>query len=178
MVEEMRGMENRTEILLADLSNPAHSEATRSLIDAFARDPSGQSAAIAPHILVQTIAMLRSHPSARILLAFHAGQPAGIATCYLGFGTFAAARTLHIHDLFVEAGSRGFGIGRALIEACADCARADGCAKLRIEVLMHNRRAVRLYEAAGFLDEYGPTGTSTTLTRALGASRNRRRGCR
>ena len=159
----------QTETFLADLNNDVQVHTVRSLLDAFARDPSGQSAPIEPRLLEQTTAMLAAHPGARILVACHNGRPAGIATCYLGFATFSAARTLHIHDLFVEGQTRGRGVGRALIEACADQARADECTKLTIEALMNNRSAIRLYEAAGF-GPFSPQegmGLSTTLVRAL-----------
>ena len=48
----------------------------------------------------------------------------------------------------------GLGIGRALMEACIDCARRAGYAQLELEVVADNERAVSLYRRAGF-EEYG-----------------------
>ncbi|HEY2813830.1 MAG TPA: GNAT family N-acetyltransferase, partial [Acidimicrobiales bacterium] len=48
---------------------------------------------------------------------------------------------------------RGRGIGRRLLEAAIDWARATQCHKIVLEVWPHNARARRLYEAAGFTDE-------------------------
>lgn len=48
----------------------------------------------------------------------------------------------------------GMGIGRALMEACIDCARWAGYAQLELEVVADNERAVSLYRRAGF-EEYG-----------------------
>ena len=48
----------------------------------------------------------------------------------------------------------GLGIGRALTEACIECARAAGYAQLELEVVAENKRAVALYKRAGFM-EYG-----------------------
>ena len=48
----------------------------------------------------------------------------------------------------------GMGIGRALMEACIDCARRAGYAQLELEVVADNERAVSLYRRAGF-EEYG-----------------------
>ena len=48
----------------------------------------------------------------------------------------------------------GMGIGRALMEACIDCARRAGYTQLELEVVADNQRAVSLYRCAGF-EEYG-----------------------
>ena len=48
----------------------------------------------------------------------------------------------------------GLGIGRALTEACIECARAAGYTQLELEVVAANTRALRLYRSVGFV-EYG-----------------------
>ena len=48
----------------------------------------------------------------------------------------------------------GLGIGRALTEACIECAKAAGYLQLELEVVADNRRAAELYKSAGFI-EYG-----------------------
>ena len=48
----------------------------------------------------------------------------------------------------------GLGIGRALTEACIECARAAGYLQMELEVVADNRRAMSLYQRAGFT-EYG-----------------------
>lgn len=48
----------------------------------------------------------------------------------------------------------GLGIGRALTEACIECAEAAGYSQLELEVVADNERAFRLYESMGFV-EYG-----------------------
>ena len=48
----------------------------------------------------------------------------------------------------------GMGIGRALMEACIDCARRAGYAQLELDVVADNERAMSLYRRAGF-EEYG-----------------------
>ena len=57
----------------------------------------------------------------------------------------------------------GMGIGRALMEACIDCARRAGYTQLELEVVADNQRAVSLYWRAGF-EEYGrnPRGYRST----------------
>lgn len=48
----------------------------------------------------------------------------------------------------------GIGIGRALTEACIECARAAGYRQLELDVVADNERAITMYERAGFV-EYG-----------------------
>ena len=48
----------------------------------------------------------------------------------------------------------GLGLGRALTEACIQCAREAGYAQLELSVVADNERAIALYEKEGFV-EYG-----------------------
>ena len=48
----------------------------------------------------------------------------------------------------------GLGIGRALTEACIECARQAGYLQLELEAVADNQRALALYRSVGFL-EYG-----------------------
>jgi len=55
-----------------------------------------------------------------------------------------------ILSLGVSAGSRRRGIGRALTEAAAACARECDCSAVYLEVRASNAPAVKLYESCGF----------------------------
>ena len=55
-----------------------------------------------------------------------------------------------ISDVFVRPAHRGRGIGRALVDAAVEYARAREAAILRLDVLLANGAARRLYERAGF----------------------------
>ena len=59
----------------------------------------------------------------------------------------------------------GFGIGRALTEACIECAKRAGYAQLELEAVAENRSAIALYESVGFV-EYGrnPKGFRSRFT--------------
>ena len=48
----------------------------------------------------------------------------------------------------------GLGIGRALTEACIECARKAGYAQIELEVVAGNEAALALYDRLGFV-EYG-----------------------
>ena len=45
----------------------------------------------------------------------------------------------------------GLGIGRALLEACTECAKKAGYAQLELNAAAENDRAIRMYEKAGFV---------------------------
>ncbi len=59
----------------------------------------------------------------------------------------------------------GLGIGRALLEACIECARKAGYEQLELEAVAANERAVALYKKAGFT-EFGrnPKGFRSRLS--------------
>ena len=59
----------------------------------------------------------------------------------------------------------GLGIGRALMDACMECARQAGYAQLELSVVAENARAISMYEKAGFT-EYGrnPKGFRSRIT--------------
>lgn len=56
----------------------------------------------------------------------------------------------------------GLGIGKALTQACIECAKAAGYVQLELSVVADNCNAIRLYESLGFV-EYGrnPLGFRT-----------------
>ena len=59
----------------------------------------------------------------------------------------------------------GLGIGRALTEACIECAGAAGYVQLELEAVAENKNALALYRSVGF-QEYGrnPKGFRSRLT--------------
>ena len=59
----------------------------------------------------------------------------------------------------------GLGVGRALMEACIQCAREAGYAQLELSVVAENTRAIALYQKAGFV-EFGrnPRGFRSRTT--------------
>ena len=46
----------------------------------------------------------------------------------------------------------GLGIGRALMLACIECAKAAGYGQLELEVVAENAKAISLYRSAGFVE--------------------------
>ena len=58
----------------------------------------------------------------------------------------------HLYAMWVAPDARGAGVGRALLDAVADWARARGCDRLILTVTESNGTARRFYAARGFVD--------------------------
>jgi len=56
----------------------------------------------------------------------------------------------YITELFVNEAARGLGVGQALIAACEEEARRLGLKQIMIGALSGNRRAMDIYERAGY----------------------------
>lgn len=76
------------------------------------------------------------------------GTDAGLA---VGAPHHDAPDDAGLYALWVAPGSRGRGVGDALVAAVVAWARSAGHRRLRLEVADHNAHAVRLYERAGFI---------------------------
>lgn len=136
--------------VIADYADPGHAAAIPMLLDAYARDPMGGGRALSAHVLAALIPGLSGNPQAFTVLAYDAGEPAGLANCFEGFSTFAGKPLVNIHDLVVSPAHRRRGIGAALLDAVDAEARRRGCCKVTLEVLEGNRVARALYERQGF----------------------------
>jgi GNAT superfamily N-acetyltransferase len=144
------GMGPHVQIVEADMDRIDHQRAVLALTAAYALDAMGNGGPLSPDVLERLIPALRAHPTTLILLAYEENKAVGIATCFLGFSTFAARPLVNIHDLAVLPTHRGRGIGRLLLEGVARKAAELGCCKLTLEVQEDNARAREVYEKAGF----------------------------
>jgi GNAT superfamily N-acetyltransferase len=84
-----------------------------------------------------------------VLGAWVDGRLVGFACIYWTFSSTLAAEVALMNDLFVSEGSRGSGVGLALIQAAADSARARGMRHLEWLTAVDNDRAKRLYDRTG-----------------------------
>ncbi len=141
-----------TEIREANLADAAEAAGFLAVLDSYAADEMGGTAPLDPDVRQRLVPALREQPGALVLLAFEAEQVVGLATCFFGFSTFAARPLLNVHDLAVLPAFRGRGVGRALLNAAAERARARDCAKLTLEVREDNAQARGLYAERGFRD--------------------------
>jgi len=106
------------------------------------------------------------------VIAEVAGEPVGAAwhrhfpAAQPGYG-FVAERIPEV-SLGVEATWRGRGIGRALLTALAERARAAGIEALSLSVDANNGPALTLYQSMGFRTAGGTPGNPTMLLRLVG----------
>lgn len=85
-----------------------------------------------------------------LLLGARRGQDlVGYACLYWTFSSLRPAEIVLMNDLYVVDSERGSGVGRRLIEAATEVARARGAAALTWATAIDNRRAQRLYESTG-----------------------------
>jgi ribosomal protein S18 acetylase RimI-like enzyme len=88
-----------------------------------------------------------------ILLAERDDMVLGFTQLYPMFSSVRTARVWILNDLYVDAASRRGGVARALLEAAAEFARADGAARLTLETGRDNLAARALYRAAGWNED-------------------------
>jgi GNAT superfamily N-acetyltransferase len=103
---------------------------------------------------------LLGDPDTEFLLAAPDGSEgaAGVAQLRFRYGIWRAGGDCLLEDLFVEAPARGAGLGRALMEATLDRARARGCRRVELDVNECNDAALRLYGGFGFSATANPYG--------------------
>jgi putative acetyltransferase len=86
-------------------------------------------------------------PKGRLLLATHNTIAVGCIALREESGTRAEMKRL-----FVRPGTRGFGVGKALVSRALDEARAIGYSEVVLDTLPSMAGAQRLYEQFGFQD--------------------------
>ena len=138
------------DIVKADLSLPAHAEATIQLMDAYALDPMGGGQGLSNYVKANLLTELAKRKSAHVILAFVDAKPAGLIICLEGFSTFACKPLLNIHDAVVALPYRGKGLSKLLLQKAEAIALDLGCCKLTLEVLEGNHIAQAAYKSFGF----------------------------
>jgi GNAT superfamily N-acetyltransferase len=82
------------------------------------------------------------------------GNIVGFALMDWKFSSLAGARVGFLEDLYVATGARGSGLAEALIDGCANRARARGCPVLQWLTQPDNKRARTVYERVGATGEH------------------------
>ena len=138
-------------ITLADYRDARDAADVVALLDAYARDPMGGGAPLRDDVKARLTDDLAANPQAFSLLAREGKRAVGLANCFMGYSTFAAAPLVNIHDLAVLPEVRGKGVGKALLAAIEAEALKRGACKITLEVLSGNP-ARHLYAREGFGD--------------------------
>lgn len=93
-----------------------------------------------------------AHHESMILLARDAnGRAVGFTQLYPVFSSVRANRKYLLNDLYVVADARRAGAARALLQAAAGFARANGAASLSLSTAVDNLPAQSLYESLGWI---------------------------
>jgi len=90
---------------------------------------------------------LHPSPDGALLGAWVEGELVGFACLYWTFSSIHARDIAYLSDLFVDEAHRGRGVGRALIAACVELARARGAHHLEWLTAEDNATAQRLYDS-------------------------------
>ncbi len=138
-------------IVLADLSDPAHSEAVVFLLNEYASGEMGGGVELTDFVKQNLVAELHKRAgSIHSVLAFIDNEPAGLAICVEGFSSFACKPLLNVHDIVVASKFRGRGLSKRILARIEALAVELGCCKLTLEVLEGNKVAQSAYKAFGF----------------------------
>lgn len=84
-----------------------------------------------------------------LLGAFEDGTPVGFGCFYRHKSSLTATDLVLMNDLYVNEEVRGQGVGRKLIEAGVELARASGASHLAWSTAPDNHRAQKLYDTTG-----------------------------
>jgi ribosomal protein S18 acetylase RimI-like enzyme len=132
------------------LAQPHEADAVAGLMIAF-RDHLGLSRPADEEMRAGVERLLRDADTEFLLAAAGDGEAAaGVAQLRFRYGVWRAGGDCLLEDLFVDAAARGTGIGRALVAATLDRARARGCRRVELDTNERNDAALRLYGGFGF----------------------------
>jgi ribosomal protein S18 acetylase RimI-like enzyme len=140
----------------ADLDDPIQAAGLVHCIDAYAAEDMGGGHALGEDVKRELVPGLKLQPQRLVLLARSGADVVGAVVCFMGYSTFSARPRLNVHDLCVLAEHRGHGLGRRLMDAVLERARAAGCSAVSLEVRADNAIARRLYESLGFGVGFAP----------------------
>lgn len=100
--------------------------------------------------IAASVELLIADPGTEYLLGGTGGPPSGVCQLRYRLSVWTGAPDCWLEDLFVEEHARGAGVGRALVDAALDAARARGAARIELDTNETNTGAIALYERAGF----------------------------
>ncbi len=138
-------------IVIADLHNQAHAEATVNLLNHYSRDVMGGGQDLSQFVHENLVGELLRRREVHVVLAYSGEKPVGLAILMEGFSTFTCKPLINIHDVVVLSDFRGKGIAKKLLLKSEEIAVSLGCCKLTLEVLEGNQAAQASYKACGFV---------------------------
>jgi GNAT superfamily N-acetyltransferase len=89
-----------------------------------------------------------------VLLAMDGERLVGLASVYADIQSIRYGKRCWLQDLVVSKEARSRGIGRLLLDAATEWARARGCTHLQLSSGMGRANAHRFYRREGMMEEY------------------------
>jgi len=126
------------------------------------RDWYGKSEPPAEEFLA-SVRRLMDDPSTEYLLG--GDPPSGVLQLRFRWSVWTSAEDCWVEDVYVDEAARGSGLGRALVEAACERARARGCKRIELDVDEGNAAARALYESLGFSSGKRPGQLSLFMAR-------------
>ena len=133
-----------------DLNNGSQCDIMMNILSAYSEDAMGGGEPLPEYTVNNLPSELRKRSIAHVFIAELDGQPAGLATTFEGFSTFACKPLLNIHDMCVLPQYRRKGVCATLLMYIEHYAKEQGHCKLTLEVLEGNHPAKQAYTQAGF----------------------------
>jgi len=139
------------EVVLASNAHRPDLERLLARIEAEDHPENPEAAARAPQELADSLARYDalSSDATWFLMAYHTGNPAGLAVLSRVPKLDRRVGFLYLDELHVLAEYRRRGIGHALMDAAIELARAQGLHGIRLLTRPDNRAARSFYEAIG-----------------------------
>ena len=133
-------------------AGPADLDSVAALLCAF-RDWWGSPTPSDETFRVAAEQLLRD-PNTEFLLA----GSSGLAQLRFRLSAWTGVEDCWLEDVYVADDARGTGLGRALVEAAMERARARGCRRAELDVNESNTAALALYASFGFSAAANPYG--------------------
>ena len=110
-----------------------------------------------PKALAERVRQLLARDDFIVLLV--GSEPRGLAVLRLRPSIWTEGLECYLAELYVQPGHRGHGLGRVLMTAALDAARARGADYIEVATSEDDVAARALYERFGFINrEQGPDG--------------------
>jgi ribosomal protein S18 acetylase RimI-like enzyme len=116
-------------------------------------------------MLVSVERLLASPDADYLLAAPDGGEPSGVCQLRYRYGVWLSAEDCCLEDLYVREEARRHGLGRALVDAALERARARGCRRIELDANEGNEAAVKLYSSFGFSSYAETPGGNNLLMR-------------
>lgn len=156
------GLEERDEALRVWLADAGELDAVAELMAGF-RDWYGRDQPPNEEISASVERIAAREDSEFLLGAVGAGKPTGVCQLRFRWSLWTSAEDAWLEDVFVLESARGAGLGRALVKAGIERARARGCARIELDADEANTPAVSLYRSLGFADDLKAEARSLLL---------------